>query len=162
MYDFKFSPAKESDFLPPITWWDELKFYFWICSSVFVVMVIGVYLLFRPDYVLTWVPFGVPYTTTRFEFHYGVAPRIIEDPHNQLRFIYGEYPDSITVKNNERIIVFNSPKCALKSWTDSIGVGEYGVHHKGYMGVTDHELEYVIDKEGVLHCKREFREVANN
>ena len=107
----------------------------------------------RPDYDLRSMPDGEVYTSTRFEFRYGSRIRVIEDPENHLRYGYGELPDSISVTEGRRLVVFNSQKAVIKSETDSIDVFPDSVSHKGYMGVSSTGSDYVIDSAGELQSK---------
>lgn len=90
------------------------------------------------------------YTSTQFEFRYGVVTRIIEDPHNKIEWICGELPDSVLISEGQRLIVYNSQKAVFKSHNDSIDVHPDSVSHKGYMGISSNHTHFVVDLEGYL------------
>ena len=95
-------------------------------------------------------PSGLSYSTTRFEFHYGHATRIVEDPHNKMQWVFGDYPDSISVVNGCRIVTCNRPARIFKSRGDSMDVQDDSVKHKGYMGIWSDATQFRIDKYGVV------------
>ena len=100
------------------------------------------------------MPIGVDFHSTRFEFRYGPTTRVIEDPENHLRYGYGELPDTISVTDGKRLIVFDSQKAVLKSKTDSVDVHPESVQHKGYMGVWSGQSDYIVDSDGQLQIAR--------
>ena len=51
------------------------------------------------------LPVGQPYSDTRFEFRYGNQHRVVEDPSNRMRWVFGELPDEISVVDGIRLIV---------------------------------------------------------
>ncbi|MFT6243155.1 MAG: hypothetical protein ACJAQT_005269 [Akkermansiaceae bacterium] len=104
-------------------------------------------------YDLRDMPDGEAYTSTRFEFRYGPRVRVIDDPGNHLRYGYGDLPDEISVTGGTRLIVFNAQKAVIKSEEDSIDVHPDSVSHKGYMGVSSTNANYVIDSAGELQPK---------
>tara|TARA_A100000171_G_scaffold45241_1_gene48754 strand:+ start:261 stop:725 length:465 start_codon:yes stop_codon:yes gene_type:complete len=106
--------------------------------------------LTRPDHDLAKLPVGQEYSATKYEFRYGAATRTIDDKWNRLRFVYGELPDAITVTDGQRLIVYNSPKCIIKSSADAIDVQDDTVQHKGYMGIWSDDLHFEIDRSGVV------------
>ena len=96
------------------------------------------------------LPEGQPYTATRFEFHYGPATRIIQDPSNLLQIVYGEMPDAITVSNGTRVILYRAPKAILKSAQDSVEVRADEVIHGGHLGMQSKGTNFVVDPQGRL------------
>lgn len=113
------------------------------CSGAF-------WFLNRPDYDLAILPVGHEYSATKYEFRYGAATRTIDDEWSRLRYVYGALPDAITVTDGQRVIVYNSPKCIIKSSADAIDVQNDTVKHKGYMGIWSDDLHFEIDRNGVV------------
>ena len=95
-------------------------------------------------------PSVASYSSTVFEFRYGHATRFVDDPYNRMQWVLGGLPDSISVSNNQRMIVYNSPKAIIKSWGDAMDVMEDSLKHKGYMGVWDEETHFRVDWRGVI------------
>lgn len=115
--------------------------------------VLILYYTFRskpPDYDLSKLPTDQPYQTTHFEFRYGPKTRIITDPHNQLRFGYGAKPDSISVKNGQRLIIFNSHGVVLHTSDDSIDVRNSNVRYKGHMGISTNGSKFEVHSDGYI------------
>ena len=104
---------------------------------------------------LSNLPSSKDYISTRFEFRYGRETRIVDDPENQLRWVYGEMPNSITVENGIRIIVYDQHHAIIKSEKDSIEVYEDKVKYLGYMGAQAEDTYYVIRKHMVVPTSRE-------
>ncbi|EMB15733.1 hypothetical protein RE6C_03535 [Rhodopirellula europaea 6C] len=133
----------------------RLKSYAIGCVSVaFGLSLVGlgtIWYLTRPDYDLALRPVGTAFTSTQFEFRFGVATRTVDDQWNRLRYVYGELPDSISVENGRRTIVYDSPKCIIKSTADSIDVQDDTVHHKGYMGIWSDDLHFTVASDGMVH-----------
>jgi hypothetical protein len=96
------------------------------------------------------LPKGQTYTSTKFEFRYGRKTRHISDPFNQLQWVYGGLPDSITVTNGQRLIVYDEPKAVIKSSKDSVDVQETYTKHKGYMGIFEDGTHYTVDRDGII------------
>jgi hypothetical protein len=103
-----------------------------------------------PDYDLTHMPNDQEFHSTRFEYRYGSTLRVIEDPKNNLRYGYGGLPDSISVVDGRRIVVFTSQKAVLRSEVDTVDVHGDNVQHKGYMGVRTMDSNYFVDSKGFL------------
>ena len=95
-------------------------------------------------------PDGETYTATRFVFRFGHTTRIVDDPNNHMQWVYGDPPDSITVANGIRTIVYNEPKAIVKSWRDSIDVQQYHLKHKGWMGLFSDGTHFLVDGDGVI------------
>jgi hypothetical protein len=96
-------------------------------------------------------PLGKQYTKTRFEFRYGKVTRIVDDPRNQMQWVYGDLPYSISVTNGTRLIVYRQPSAIIKSRKDSMEVFTDSFKHKGYMGISDKEgKHFVVDKNGIV------------
>lgn len=95
-------------------------------------------------------PPGETYSTTRFEFRFGLATRIVEDPHNKMQWVFGGRPDSIAVVNGCRVVVYNTPTGIIKSWGDSMDVQSDSLKHKGYMGIWSYGTQFQIDEHGVV------------
>lgn len=133
----------------------RLKRYAIVCITValgvFVACSGAIWYVLRPDHDLAPLPAGTAYTSTRFEFRYGVETRTVDDNWNRLRYVYGELPDTISVVNGQRLIVYNSPKCIIKSSADSIDVQNDTVQHKGYMGIWSDDSYFTIDCDGIVH-----------
>jgi hypothetical protein len=100
---------------------------------------------------LVALPPGQPYNKTAFEFRYGHALRTVLDPHNQMQWCYGGLPNSVTVKDKVRHIVFNAPGATIKSRTDSIEVLDDTVHYRGYMGIWSKEAVFLVDRNGAVN-----------
>jgi hypothetical protein len=97
------------------------------------------------------LPRNASYTSTRFEFRYGHALRVVDDPGNHMQWVYGGMPDSITVKNGQRLIVYKEPRAVIKSRQDSMDVQNETLKHKGYMGVWSKGTHFFVDDDGVIH-----------
>jgi len=93
---------------------------------------------------------GSKYSTTRFEFRYGHATRIVDDPHNRMQWIIGDLPDSITVTDGQRVIVYDHLGAIIKSSGDSMEVQYDSFKHKGWMGVRSDGTYFTIDSQGVV------------
>ena len=128
------------------------------CFWLFAIPVGSLFLIFWLVYpgvhYLGWLPSGQNYQRTRFEFRFGTAHRVVDDPGNHMQWVYGGMPDSISVENGTRVIVYNEPKAINKSWNDSMEGQTDAFHHKGYMGVWSDETHYEIDKNGVVQLPR--------
>ena len=120
-------------------------------ASVIVVLIITTYWSINPAGDLSNLPHGETFTGTRFEFRYGHATRIVEDPGNHLKLVYGEMPDSIKIENGLRIIIYNEPKSVIKSQKDSIDVQDYEVSLRGYMGIRSGATHFVVDEDGYVN-----------
>ncbi|MDA0811233.1 MAG: hypothetical protein O3C21_02415 [Verrucomicrobia bacterium] len=107
-------------------------------------------ILSPPDHVIDDLPRSVSYSHTVFEFRYGSKTRRILDPHSQLKFIHGKLPDSITVDNGERLVVFLEPKAVIASLRDSVDVQADSVHYRGWMGIFSPETEFIVDSDGMV------------
>jgi hypothetical protein len=68
-----------------------------------------------------------------------------------MQWVYGGPPDSITVENGVRLIVYDEPKAVIKSWNDSMDVQDDSLKHKGYMGIWDEGTRFDVDSSGVIH-----------
>lgn len=111
--------------------------------SVFVFLFPGFsYLGFRP--------LGEPYTATKFEFRYGHTTRFVDDPHNQMKWVYGDLPDSVTVTNGVRTIVYDKSSAIIKSSSDSMQADDDSFRHKGYMGIWSKGTHFSVDSSGVI------------
>lgn len=95
-------------------------------------------------------PSGEQYSKTVFEFRFGHATRFVDDPGNHMQWVYGQLPDSITVENGLRRIVYNEPKAIIKSWADSIDAQDDTLKHKGYMGIWSKGTNFTVDQDGVV------------
>lgn len=111
---------------------------------------LAVWLLIPGARFIGSLPEGQPYTATRFEFHYGPATRVIQDPSNLLQIVYGEMPDSITVSHGTRLILYRAPKAILKSSQDSVEVRANEVIHGGHLGMQSRGTNFVVDPQGRL------------
>lgn len=98
------------------------------------------------------LPEGETYTSTRFEFRYGPVTRIVEDPHSKMQWIYGELPDSISVCEGERLVIYNSLGAVIKLRNDSMDVQHDSVQHKGYMGIWTGGSHFVVNEDGVIEA----------
>ena len=96
------------------------------------------------------LPEGERYASTRFEFRYGHATRVIDDPENQMQWVYGEMPDSITVTNGTRLIIYNGQKAVIKSRRDSMDAHPDSLQHGGYLGMWSRNINFVVDHDGVI------------
>lgn len=85
-----------------------------------------------------------------FEFRFGHATRFVDDPGNHMQWVYGGLPDSITVQNGVRKIVYYKPNAIIKSWGDSMEAQDDYFRHKGYMGVWSTNTHFVVDQNGVI------------
>lgn len=130
-----------------------LRVSFFVFLGLIAAVIFTIWWSGRPDYDLRDMPDGEDYTSTRFEYRYGLRVRVIEDPGNHLRYGYGDLPDEIFVSGEIRVIVFNAQKAVIKSEEDSIDVFSDCVSHKGYMGVRSSNANYVIDSAGLLQPK---------
>jgi hypothetical protein len=99
------------------------------------------------------LPKGEQYKTTRFEFRYGKATRVVDDPENHMQRVYGGMPDSITVTDGIRLIVYNEPKAVIKSRSDSMDVMNDSLKHGGYMGMSSTGTNFVVDHNGVIQAR---------
>lgn len=88
--------------------------------------------------------------STRFEFRYGHATRVVEDSGNHMQWVYGGMPDSITVRDGKRLVVCDEPKAIIKSWADSMEANDDDFHHKGYMGIWSDGTHFWVDGGGVV------------
>ncbi|MFM1769185.1 MAG: hypothetical protein RJA22_1714 [Verrucomicrobiota bacterium] len=114
---------------------------------------LAVWLLIPGARYIGSLPDGQPYTATRFEFHYGPATRAIQDPSNLLQIVHGEMPDSITVSNGTRLILYRAPKAILKSTQDSVEVRATEVIHGGHLGMQSKGTNFVVDAQGRLQAR---------
>ncbi|MEO0408457.1 MAG: hypothetical protein AAF289_14005 [Cyanobacteria bacterium P01_A01_bin.135] len=92
---------------------------------------------------------GEAYELTRFEFRYGRATRVIEDRYDKL-WICGELPDSVSVVDQTRLVVYTSPGAGIKLCRESIGVGLESVSYGGYMGVSSKSTRFFVTSDGTL------------
>ena len=120
---------------------------------VFTCLILVVCLIFPGVHYIGWRPQGEPYDSTEFEFRFGDATRFVSDPGNHMQWVFGDLPDSITVTNRTRLIVYNEPKAVMKSWGDSMDVQIGSLKHKGYMGIWDNGTHFVVDSDGVVQAR---------
>lgn len=97
--------------------------------------------------ILTLVQGHTNFSRTKILFSYPDNPATIWDPHNKLYQIYGNYPDSITITNRTRLVIFTKP-AILKSNADSIEIGRNYAKYAGYLGITTDSRKFVITPEG--------------
>ena len=102
---------------------------------------------------ISHLPKGEPYKSTRFEFRYGKATRVVDDPQNQMQRVYGGMPDSITVTDGIRLIVYNEQKAVIHSQRDSMDVFPDSLQHGGYMGMSSTGTNFVVDHKGVIQVR---------
>ena len=95
-------------------------------------------------------PNSTHYSTTRFEFNYGHAVRIVDDPHNRMQWVFGNSPELIEVVNGQRRIVYNEHGAIIKSNGDAIDVQNDMLKHKGWMGIWSEGTHFTIDTNGVV------------
>ncbi len=103
------------------------------------------------DYDLAELSNSIEYKGTRFEYRYGSKTRIMYDPYDNFRWIYGNKPDEIHVENGTRVVVYNRQGAIIKSKNDSIEVGLDYIHHKGWMGIWSEATSAYADEKGVIH-----------
>ncbi len=126
---------------------------------LYAIIVLAVFLMVPKDkgshedcsYDLAVLSTGIEYKGTRFEYRYGRQTRIMYDPYDNFRWIYGKKPDEIYVENGTRVVVYNRPSAIVKSKNDSIDVGLDYIHHKGWMGIESKVTSVYADREGVIH-----------
>ena len=131
-----------------------------ICCGIIcgvVIFILGLVLYAWPAWLMGhyigWLPWGQPYSRTRFEFRFGAVHRIVEDPGNHMQWVFGEFPDSITVTDGVRLIVYDEPKAIIKSWGDSMDAQHSSLKHKGYMGIWSEGKSFSVDSNGVVQSK---------
>lgn len=128
---------------------------FFVCALVYtsfiVVLFIPIFWPISPAGDLSNLPQGETFAGTRFEFRYGHTTRVVEDPGNHLKVVYGEMPDSITVENGIRIIIYNEHKSVIKSQNDSMDVQDDDVSLRGYMGFSSDASHFVVDEDGYVN-----------
>ena len=99
------------------------------------------------------LPKDTPYTSTRFEFRYGPATRVVDDPGNHLQKVYGGMPDSITVKDGIRLIVYKEQKAVIHSQRDSMDAFPDKLQYGGHMGMSSTATNFVVDQNGVIQTR---------
>jgi hypothetical protein len=119
-------------------------------AIIVLVPTLFVWFIFPSVTYIGFRPAGEQYKTTEFEFRFGHATRYVHDPGNHMQWVYGELPDSITVQNGVRQIVYNEPKAIIKSWRDSMDVQNGSLKHKGYMGIWSTGIHFDVDSHGVI------------
>ena len=102
---------------------------------------------------ITSLPGGEHYKSTRFEFRYGKATRVVDDPENHMQRVYGKMPDSITVKDGIRLIVYNEQKAVIHSRKDSMDAFPDSLQHGGHMGMSSTATNFVVDHNGVIQAQ---------
>jgi hypothetical protein len=128
-----------------------LKYCLFAIAFVLIVPTLFTWLVFPGITYIGFRPSGERYAKTVFEFRYGHATRYVDDPGNQMQWVYGALPDSITVENGIRKIVYNEPKAIIKSSNDSMDAQIDKLKHKGYMGIWSDGTDFFVDKQGVVH-----------
>ena len=94
------------------------------------------------------------YSSTRIECLFGSAICIIDDPHNQIRFCFGEAPSSVEVIDDLRIVRFVDTSAVLKSLRDGISVDPTGIKIGGWMGAYLNlaTSAFKVDQRGYLQA----------
>jgi len=67
--------------------------------------------------------------------------------------IYGKMPDSITVTDGIRQIVYNEQKAVIHSKNDSMDAFPDSLQHGGYMGMSSTGTYFVVDHNGVIQAR---------
>ncbi|AZQ85036.1 hypothetical protein EKO29_14235 [Colwellia sp. Arc7-635] len=83
-----------------------------------------------------------------FEFE-GNRTVYIKDEFNQFIRSWGGSPESITVQNGIRTVVFKGG-AILKTSTDSINPQATQVSLKGFMGVTTEDSSFIVNSDGII------------
>lgn len=102
------------------------------------------------------LPEDEKYTSTQFEFRFGKETRIVEDPNNKMEWILGAMPNSISVTNGDRLIVYNSPGAVIKSRTNSIEVDpDFLSYEEIFSKVRSEATHFLVTSDGnIIEIKR--------
>ncbi len=95
------------------------------------------------------------YKGTRFEYRYGETDRVMYDPYDNFRWIYGNKPDEIFVDKGTRVVVYNNAGAIIKSKKDDIEVRNDEVHTMGWMGAYTDATRFKADKDGFIHITQD-------
>jgi hypothetical protein len=92
------------------------------------------------------------FSSTRIECQLGPALCTILDPHNQIRFRYGDTPVSVVVDDGVRVVRFVDTAISLQSLHDKISIDPYGINIGGWMGAYSamETRTFSVDKDGNL------------
>ena len=125
------------------------------CAGVAFLMILMACLFVWRSFVhdITSLPKGEPYKSTRFEFRYGKATRVVDDPENRMQRLYGKMPDSITVTEGIRLIVYNEQKAVIHSQSDSMDAFPDSLQHGGHRGMSSTGTNFVVDHNGVIQAR---------
>lgn len=74
---------------------------------------------------------------------------VIRDKFSRIERSWGASSESIVIDDGTRTVIFTVP-AILKSSVDSIEPQRTHVRLKGYMGVTTDDLNFTVDKDGVI------------
>ena len=123
---------------------------FTLAASAVLIPTLFIWLVSPGITYIGYRPSGEKYSRTEFEFRYGHATRFVDDPGNHMQWVYGQLPDSITVENGVRKVVYIEPKAIVKSWSDSMDVQDGTLKHKGYMGIWSTGTHFSVDSNGEI------------